>query len=80
MNIESERIRINQLIDRAKRDGLQHFLGEPATKLILSVIPPGPIPDALKTLIASAYEHGFDHGCMTLGLDVATSIAKRQGL
>jgi hypothetical protein len=57
-------------IETRRTEGFNSFLEPPATKLMLSIIPPGTTPDALISLIESAFNTGYACGqaCVLIGM------------
>lgn len=57
-------------IESRRLEALDSFFDNPATKLMLSIIPPGDNPDALRTLIESAFNAGYASGqaCVLIGM------------
>lgn len=59
-----------------RREGFSKWLEQPATKMMMSMIPPGEHPDAMKTLLQSTYEQGWSNGSGACTGDFLEAILK----
>jgi hypothetical protein len=49
---------------QSSEEGFNKFMELPATRLMLSSIPPAPVPETLETLLKTAYESGYAGGAV----------------
>ena len=74
MNVDS----IAQKTREMKDQGFGSFLNQPATRLLLSMIPPAENPDVLQTLLKECFESGHDNGSMTVIMTMVEKIFKEK--
>ncbi len=77
MNIDRDQDRIEKLLARAKHDGFNQMLSNPAIALLMSAIPPQH-SEAMKALMKQSFSNGVDQGVAVFVLDVVTRMVERQ--
>lgn len=59
-----------------KRDGFAKFLDDPMIRMGMSMIPAGDKQEALKMLLQSAFNSGFDHGSAMVAVSMVELLLK----
>lgn len=63
--------------EEGRKRELALFMDAPATKLLISMVPPSNPPELLATLLQAAYERGFEVGVSSIAIPIMESHAKR---
>lgn len=61
-----------------RKEGYSLFMDQPATRMMLSMIPPGEKQDVLETLLQETYNSGFSCGSATALISVMDSMISRE--
>ena len=62
----------------ARVKGFEKFMEDPTTKLTLSLLPTGDHPDAVQTLVKSAFEAGHSNGQGTMLVEMLLTMFKKE--
>lgn len=62
----------------AKRDGFAKWMDQPATRMMLSMIPPGEKQEVLETLLQETFNAGYQTGSGQMILSVFESMMSKE--
>jgi hypothetical protein len=57
--------------------GFERWSGQSTVRMLMSMIPPGEHPEALKTLLMEAFKSGFAMGASYIALDMMQEMMSR---
>jgi hypothetical protein len=63
---------------RARKADFDNWMGQPATRFLMSMIPEGERQEALQTLLQGAFEAGFASGSATVAVSFVSELMKHR--
>lgn len=64
-------------VESDRKRGFEDFINNPLTRMMMSQIPPGEHPEALRMLLQAAYESGFGSGGVVAVLGLLMEVSKK---
>lgn len=63
--------------DLAKKEGFSTWMNQPATRMMLSMIPPADKAEVIKTLLQETFNAGYIRGAAQTAVGLLTAMFKR---